>query len=337
MNDIMSSRYFNNICILNDNVIRKSSKQTNKMIAEYRWLESQETFNHPKVYSIGVDGDYAYYDMEYIHGASLSYLYVNKLLSPGNFKAIFSFLKNVILKNHIIGVKKYKQGYRQLVKDMYSKKTISRLTHYGIDLDTEITINDKKYPSLREIIDECSIDVTNSDVCYIHGDLCFSNILLDNYAMNLDVLTDDILKTHLYVIDPRGIMSDNSISSIGDWRYDIAKLAHSAIGYYDLIKSDRFKVDKISRNTYIYDNTFSKDDYVKEVADNFNEIFKDAKANILEINVQLFLSMIPLHMDNQSQQDVMIVNALRMYSEYYSEFYSEYLETIPQDGWWNLK
>ena len=314
MNDSMTPRYFNNISILNDNIIRKSSKQTNKIVAEYRWLENQEIFNHPKVYSIGVDGDYAYYDIEYIHGASLSYLYVNKLLSPHNFKMIFSFLKNVISNNHINGVSLYKQTYRQLVGNMYNNKTISRLTNYGLDLDTEIVVNDKKYPSLRSIIDTCSIDVTNSDVCYMHGDLCFSNILLDNYAMNVDDLTEDVLKEHMYVIDPRGIMTNNNISAIGDWRYDVAKLAHSAIGYYDLIKSDKFKVDKISRNTYVYNEESYKDEYVEEISKYFKDEFKDMIDTILKINVHLFLSMIPLHMDNHGQQDAMLVNALRMYS-----------------------
>lgn len=311
----MSSRYFNTISILNDNVIRKSSKQVNKMIAEYRWLENQDIFNHPKVYGIGVDGDYAYYDMEYIHGASLSYLYVNKLLSPYNFKVIFNFLKKRIEINHQDGVKAYKQKYRDLVSDMYTKKTTYRLINYGIDLDTEITINDKRFPSLKTIINSCDVNVSNSDVCYMHGDLCFSNILLDNYAMNIDILTDDILNEHMFVIDPRGIMTNNEISAIGDWRYDIGKLSHSAIGYYDLIKSDRFKVDKIYKDTYTYNDSFENDEYVKEVAENFKEVFKNSIGLILHINVQLFLSMIPLHMDNQKQQNAMLVNAVRMYND----------------------
>ena len=132
--------------------------------------------------------------------------------------------------------------------------------------------------------------------------------------MNADNLTEDVLKEHMYVIDPRGIMTNNNISAIGDWRYDVAKLAHSAIGYYDLIKSDKFKVDKISRNTYVYNEESYKDEYVEEISKYFKDEFKDMIDTILKINVHLFLSMIPLHMDNHGQQDAMLVNALRMYS-----------------------
>lgn len=310
------SRYFNNINIISDSIIRKSSKQTNKIIAEYRWLETQNIFNHPSVYNIGVDGDLTYYDMDYIHGSSLSYLYKNKLISLENFKTIFIFLKNKIYENKNNHVKLYKQRYRDLAKSMYVDKTIKRLSNYGIDLDTEYIINGIKQKSLKQIISKCTIDVCNSDICYIHGDLCFSNIILDNYALMCKDLTDDILAEHMFVIDPRGILYNNEISAVGDYRYDIAKLCHSAVGFYDLIKSDKYNINTISKTEFNVCKDTYIDDYTISISNIFREVFDKEFNDTIIICIHLFLSMIPLHIDNPSHQNAMLITALNLYNEY---------------------
>ena len=45
----------------------------------------------------------------------------------------------------------------------------------------------------------------------------------------------DFVANKIIVIDPRGLNSDNKIEFYGDPNYDIAKLTHSIIGYYDFI------------------------------------------------------------------------------------------------------
>ena len=113
------------------------------------------------------------------------------------------------------------------------------------------------------------------------------------------------------VIDPRGIDSSGKKSIFGDARYDLAKLYHSVVGLYDLIIAGHYVLEG--------------DDIVFQLTDDqvrVQSIFKDCffadnpelEKEILAINVQLFLSMLPLHSDVPERQKAMLVNARRMYS-----------------------
>ena len=96
--------------------------------------------------------------------------------------------------------------------------------------------------------------------------LCFSNILIDD---NFDV---NNIEDHLYFIDPRGMIPNKSkeITSVGDYKYDIGKLAHSIIGNYDLIKANIIKADKVGERSFtLYDETTQ---YKNIVKDHFFEI-----------------------------------------------------------------
>jgi len=58
---------------------------------------------------------------------------------------------------------------------------------------------------------------------FIHGDLCFSNIL---YGIN--PITEDLI---LKMIDPRGVFGETKY--FGDPYYDLAKISHSCNGGYE--------------------------------------------------------------------------------------------------------
>lgn len=79
--------------------------------------------------------------------------------------------------------------------------------------------------SFEEIMEEHLL----KDIKYtiIHGDCTFSNTLVDD-------------KNQIWMIDPRGTFGGNKI--YGDPRYDWAKLYYSAVGNYDKINSQQFKV-----------------------------------------------------------------------------------------------
>jgi len=102
-----------------------------------------------------------------------------------------------------------------------------------------------------------------------HGDLCLSNILW--------IKEFNIIK----FIDPRGA---NSVKDIYmDEYYDLAKLSHSIIGGYENI---------LYRSNYT-------DDGIKNI---FLEYLKqnDISFNLLRVyEASLFLSMVPLHKENQ--------------------------------------
>ena len=129
----------------------------------------------------------------------------------------------------------------------------------------------------------------------IHGDLCFSNIMVDsNY-------------TFIKLIDPRGKFGSYDIS--GDFRYEMAKLFHSIDGKYDFIIKKLFTVDYDMGNAvinYFFSENRRDYDLYKIFLEVFNcEIGADIK-KIELIESLLFLSMIPLHGEDFEQQVIML-------------------------------
>ena len=126
-----------------------------------------------------------------------------------------------------------------------------------------------------------------SSTSYMHGDLCFSNILYD--------LRGGILK----VIDPRGYWENGKetfVGGLGSDLYDLAKLMHSAVYDYDLIKNN---ISNRNETQNKISDLFT--DIILKDFDNKNEVLLVLKA----ISFNLFLSMIPLHSDNQNHQKMM--------------------------------
>jgi hypothetical protein len=69
---------------------------------------------------------------------------------------------------------------------------------------------------------------TKDDICIWHGDFHFANILFDFRSQRVKV------------VDPRGMLSDGTITMFGDARYDISKLVHSVVGMYDSVLAGRY-------------------------------------------------------------------------------------------------
>ena len=183
---------------------------------------------------------------------------------------------------------------------MYTEKTLSRLSY--LDLDEKYIINGENVGSIRDIITD--LDTYIDKDCYkynsiMHGDLCFSNILYDSRS------------NHIKLIDPRGVDNKHNISIYGDWRYDVAKLAHSVVGKYDFIIANRFKYKENSPTDIEFDIEYDNLCKIEELDNYFDKIF-DFKM-YYPIMINLFLSMIPLHSDNNLRQKAMLANALRLY------------------------
>ena len=134
----------------------------------------------------------------------------------------------------------------------------------------------------------------------VHGDYCFSNILFDSRTQALKL------------IDPRGVDSSGNVTVYGDMRYDVAKFYHSVVGCYDFIIAGRYTVDgsKIS---------FFEQERLQRLSNIFDKVFFENgvfnKVEILAINVQLFISMLPLHSDRPDRQVAMLLNAERLYQQ----------------------
>ncbi len=100
----------------------------------------------------------------------------------------------------------------------------------GFDADADLILNGMHVPSLRQIlVDSARHLATLVDVpAFIHGDLCFSNMLYDSRMRGIKV------------IDPRGVDEDGQRMIYGSQLYDVAKLAHSVLGLYDHILAGQY-------------------------------------------------------------------------------------------------
>ena len=197
---------------------------------------------------------------------------------------------------------------------MYLKKTLLRfqrmkeMEYFKNLFDEKIIINGKKYISLNQIEERLKIEIPNrlyGIECFqiIHGDLCFSNILVDNNF------------AFVKLIDPRGNFGDYDI--YGDRRYELAKILHSVEGNYDSIIKEHFVQQyKKEENRITYEIKSPVFDF--DVMELFIKEF-DLKLEELEeirfIEALLFLSMIPLHEESQKQQYVMLATGIELLSK----------------------
>ena len=295
--------------------IRKSSLDVNKMKAEANWIQSlPKELRHyaPAIWDSGVSNGEGFYEMEYYYLSSLANLFV--------FCRHPQFVWNDILSAcqvFITDVAGCRPTDACIVKDiahrnneLFLSKTIKRLSQYaqqtGVSLDKTWTINGVQTPSLHEIVDETGKMIANDKVemvTLMHGDFCFSNIMYDFKSKSIKV------------IDPRGVDNAGNFSIYGDLRYDVGKLAHSILGLYDFIIAGMFEYSEDA--PYDIRLEFGITDGIKATQETFKRMtfagWNLEELNVYPIMIHLFLSMLPLHSDNEERQKVMLANALRLY------------------------
>lgn len=310
---LTTQRVFNSMKVSRYSV-RKSSRDKQKMEAEANWLMSLPvSMKHyaPSVWDKGVDGDSGYYEIEYYFLSSLANLYV------------FGRNKSYVWEEIVDACATYlndEASFRPMNLQevaskndhLYAEKTLQRLGKYceqvGMSLDNVWTINEIETPSLNDIVKEIGTYISKQDARFatlMHGDPCFSNILYDFKSKSIKV------------IDPRGINSDGNIDVYGDFRYDVAKLAHSILGMYDYIIGGMYEYSEHS--TYNVSLSFETNEVVSHVQEYFCSKtyggYTLKELSTYPIMIHLFLSMLPLHHDHPERQKVMLANALRLYVE----------------------
>lgn len=133
-----------------------------------------------------------------------------------------------------------------------------------------------------------------------HGDLCFSNMLFNKEA--------DLLK----LIDPKGAVEENQM-----WTnpyYDVAKLSHSICGRYDFFNNGLHHISLDGNLKFKLDIDFDNTEYKKKFKYYVEKHgFSYEAVRIYEAS--LFLSMLPLHMDNPQKVFGFILNAIDIMEE----------------------
>lgn len=319
-----TEREFNSL-IINNGIVRKSGSKKDKIIAEYNWFKSLpwelKRFT-PQLLDYGTDQvtQQPFYLLEYLSANPLNELYVYGENSIAFWDRVFGhcgdFLK-ICEKKMDYETKLIK--YKELTKEskiLLEQKTYDRLKDYsdstGFNLEKEIVINNRVFPSITEIANLCIEEANKHEVVpgILHGDFCFSNILYDSRT--------DLIK----VLDPRG-MNHSGKTIFGDLRYDIAKLTHSVIGLYDYIISGVIDF-KINSSHDMNLNFYHKERITSIQTIFVNKTFTGQNISvqsILPITILLFLSMLPLHSDNEKRQSALLANGVRLFNLYQEGFY----------------
>ena len=307
--EITTQRHFNHLRVANG-VLTKSSIDARKMAAEADWFEQAPASVKPFLpsYIARKENAPSGYVLEYMHLAALNELYVFGRLPQRVWKKIFAACNTYLdtASRVPLPAKSFDNGARAT----YYDKTAARLLQFSqqadIDLDRAWSFNGLATPSLRVMSQQAAHTVLrNPDAAsFIHGDLCFSNILFDFRAGRIKI------------IDPRGLDAQGNATAFGDMRYEIGKLAHSVIGLYDFIIAGFFDLE-ISNDAVQFVVHGNRIDPVKALFLNTEFLGRrPASWDCHPIMLLLFLSMLPLHADDPRRQQALMANCLRIYLDW---------------------
>jgi hypothetical protein len=309
-----TERSFNQLSA-GDHVITKRSADTRKIAGEAAWFAelpgALRRFT-PQLLSAGADDQGGHqYELELLRLMPLSDLFVFGQLPQLVWSSIFD-----ACDDWLVHCRRFSAPAAQpeptaplgASRELYLPKTLRRLEEFarnrGFDLERELSFGDRRVPGLLRIAELAQAAIpplAAAELCVIHGDFCFSNILYDHRAGAVKV------------IDPRG-----GVDMYGDPRYDVAKLHHSVIGLYDFLVAGRYWIDAddASRFTVEFPVEPAHEDVQHLFAERaFGGSWRGTDPAILAASVLLFLAMLPLHDDAPARQRAFIANALRLFVE----------------------
>lgn len=306
-----TQRSFNELTI-NTRFIEKTSVKNKKIKAEANWFDCippiLRSYIPQYLGSQELNNKRFSYRLEYLHNTALNELFV------------FSEMPNIIWKNILEHCLNFIDDCKkelapnnvvyQNITDLFGSKTSERLLSFcndrGINELDEWNFNKEFSVSISSMLKESNKYLPTIKQCpsVMHGDFCFSNILYD--------FRSNRIKT----IDPRGITTSGEMSIYGDTNYDLAKLSHSILGLYDWIIAGyhHTNINWEDKNISFF---ISGEVKHKDTQTMFIEMVSSryglSAINLHAMQLQLFLSMLPLHADDRLRQDALFANAFRIY------------------------
>jgi dTDP-glucose pyrophosphorylase len=201
---ILAARSFNQLSVdLNLGVIKKSSSDAPKLIREFQFLRNvppklESLF--PRVFDSVADAHQASYTQEFYGYPSLQEFFLYRNLDLSSWASIADRLRRLIADDFGAFEMPCSPGD---VEEMLVTKTLARHrsvvdAHPGIDAYQQmyVNINGVAVMGVEKFVDCHSTEIreVSERVCgtFIHGDLCFSNILYDSVT--------GLIK----LVDPRG-------------------------------------------------------------------------------------------------------------------------------------
>lgn len=301
---ILSSRSFNRL-IFNQvsGLITKESDNKAKFLNEIDYvnnlpLELQVYF--PRIFE--VDREKPSVSMEYYGYPNLSEYQLYRSIDDFQWIRIFQLIEHYISRNRLFKSEISKEEFLAFTFE----KSVSRLSEF-LDKSEfkefdEFTINGLSCRSFKLLSDTVKGRLEQmycSEFHVImHGDLCFNNILYD------------IFSETIRFIDPRGSISEEVPSVFGDLRYDLAKLLHSAVGNYDYMVNNLFELE-IHQNEIVFEFPLRQNsDILKAECEHLIQNLNVDLRDVYLLMGLLFLSMTPLHLENQKRQKIMFAQGI---------------------------
>lgn len=251
------------------------------------------------------------YRVEYLYLPILSELFTYAELPINTWGLIFDSCREFLETCHSHRPRDFELPMNfadHFFDDIFRRKTFRRVEQFvgavGLSMDVEWRFAGRPQPTLRAVLDTLIAMIaptTGDDIRLWHGDFHFANLFFDFRSRRIKA------------VDPRGMLSDGSLSIYGDRRYDLAKLGHSVVGLYDLIIADRFD---LTCAPYDIDIDFGGAG-ASAIATLYAEMrigdrrFVDRE--IVAMIALLFFSMIPLHESHPRRQWAMLANGFRLF------------------------
>ena len=305
------SRYFNSLKG-NEYTIVKSSTNKKKIKAEYDFyhlLPDDMKYWFVMPFDYREDEGKANYTMERLHMTDLAIKWVHGSMEKNEFEFLldkyFYFFKS--RHSRSCSATEYQAAADALYIDKVKMRIsdLKRLPEYAhikrlLDGDDSLDIDklSERYFSLKEKIEARNDYPT--EMVIGHGDPCFANALYNKSTQTLKF------------IDPKGASVEEDL-----WTnpyYDIAKLSHSVCGKYDFFNNGLFDIRIAEDFTYDLEIPFDNTEYV----DIFKQKVTDNGFDYLTVRIyeaSLFLSMLPLHIDNPHKVFGFILNVDRILKE----------------------
>ena len=309
----LAARAFNRV--VGDGLsVRKTGTPARKIFAEASWFETLPSRFRPFVpHFIALHRQPAVaYEIEYLYLPLLSELYCFAYLPARMWLDILASCTEFLELCQDVRPEPYEitaDHHRHFFDDMIVGKTFRRLESFseatGLSLQEPWRFAGAPVPPLQAVAEALIAAIRPSateDICMWHGDFHFANIFFDFRSQRVKV------------VDPRGMLSDGTMTMFGDARYDIAKLTHSIVGMYDDLIAGRYRLDHDGR--YGVDLNFrrdrERDAFVKEYGSLRIGRYGCCESEGLALVALLFLSMLPLHDNDRQRQFAMLANGLRL-------------------------
>tara|TARA_Y100000992_G_scaffold255828_1_gene189125 strand:+ start:9775 stop:10737 length:963 start_codon:yes stop_codon:yes gene_type:complete len=228
------------------------------------------------------------------------------------FDFLFTYIKNYKLEKkrstksdiYRMLIEKTEVEYLKLINENRFFKKFSKINKFYF--------NNKELLNFHEIWEDIKKHIFSlrfdKNFYYIHGDLCFSNILFSKNYQNDDVI--------LKFVDPRGKFGNKDF--YGNHYYDLAKLSHSVNGGYEYFIFDEFNLNIESENIDLKFSNDNKNKISKILMNKINLHGYDSNLVSL-IEGIIYVGMCARHYDSIERQKAMFVTGVDLLNKVYEK------------------